>query len=292
MCVCSNHRAPGVSVCYIWQWVKQCLCGGCWRSEDQYLLCGGRSVPSELEVSLSRTTTFLRLTHLDEQSVCLSRFEYKEKGPWTLWWHHVLILILSTCIPLICRLCLAYGGSDVTRTFFWLLQRAGFPYRDCQLSNRLDCQLLQQLKETFCHLDQVCVFFSGKLLLNVISVNEASELFMLNFYPNLTASAIVMYSCILIYSKRFVFSTCSQQDTSGLQDHEFQTRFPEAPALLYQVRLGDEKLQVQYWKSVSSLWNSIILHLWSCGQQKNTTAEVVFTSKTHISSLGQNTKTE
>ncbi|XP_008413031.1 actin-related protein 8 [Poecilia reticulata] len=84
------------------------------------------------------------------------------------------------------RLCLAYGGSDVTRTFFWLLQRAGFPYRDCQLTSRLDCQLLQHLKETFCHLDQ---------------------------------------------------------DISGLQDHEFQTRFPEAPALLYQIRLGDEKLQ-------------------------------------------------
>uniref|UniRef100_A0A8C3AQL3 Actin related protein 8 n=1 Tax=Cyclopterus lumpus TaxID=8103 RepID=A0A8C3AQL3_CYCLU len=84
------------------------------------------------------------------------------------------------------RLCLAYGGSDVTRTFFWLLQRAGFPYRDCQLSSRLNCQLLQHLKETFCHLNQ---------------------------------------------------------DISGLQDHEFQTRLPEAPALLYQVRLGDEKLQ-------------------------------------------------
>ncbi|XP_062248080.1 actin-related protein 8 [Platichthys flesus] len=84
------------------------------------------------------------------------------------------------------RLGLAYGGSDVTRTFFWLLQRAGFPYRDCQLGSRLDTQLLQQLKETFCHLNQ---------------------------------------------------------DISGLQDHEFQTRFPEAPTLLYQVRLGDEKLQ-------------------------------------------------
>lgn len=59
------------------------------------------------------------------------------------------------------RLCLAYGGSDVTRTLFWLLQRAGFPYRDCQLSSRLDCQLLQHLKETFCHLDQVC--WSGVL---------------------------------------------------------------------------------------------------------------------------------
>ncbi len=59
------------------------------------------------------------------------------------------------CMCFLCRLCLAYGGSDVTRCFFWLMQRAGFPYRDCQLSNKLDCMLLQQLKESFCHLDQV-----------------------------------------------------------------------------------------------------------------------------------------
>lgn len=39
-------------------------------------------------------------------------------------------------------------------------------------------------------------------------------------------------------------SNYSKQDISGLKDHEFQTRFPEAPALLYQVRLGDEKLEV------------------------------------------------
>ncbi|XP_043089332.1 actin-related protein 8 isoform X2 [Puntigrus tetrazona] len=84
------------------------------------------------------------------------------------------------------RLCLAYGGSDVTRCFFWLMQRAGFPYRDCQLGNKLDCMLLQQLKESFCHLDQ---------------------------------------------------------DISGLQDHEFRTCFPDSPVLLYQLRLGDEKLQ-------------------------------------------------
>ncbi|KAM4721654.1 actin-related protein 8 isoform 1-T4 [Rhinophrynus dorsalis] len=84
------------------------------------------------------------------------------------------------------RLCLAYGGSDVTRCLFWLMQRAGFPYRECQLSNKLDCLLLQHLKETYAHLDQ---------------------------------------------------------DISGLQDHEFQVRHPDAPALLYQLRLGDEKLQ-------------------------------------------------
>ncbi|XP_069506089.1 actin-related protein 8-like [Ambystoma mexicanum] len=84
------------------------------------------------------------------------------------------------------RLCLAYGGSDVTRCLYWLMQRAGFPYRDCQLSNPLDCLLLQQLKETFTHLDQ---------------------------------------------------------DISGLKDHEFQVRHPDSPTLLYQLRIGDERLQ-------------------------------------------------
>lgn len=61
---------------------------------------------------------------------------------------------INVCI-IVFRVCLAYGGSDVTRTFFWLLQRAGFPYKECQLANRLDCQLLQHLKETLCHLEQV-----------------------------------------------------------------------------------------------------------------------------------------
>ncbi|XP_072328584.1 actin-related protein 8 isoform X1 [Scyliorhinus torazame] len=84
------------------------------------------------------------------------------------------------------RLRLAYGGSDVTRCFFWLMQRSGFPYRTCQLFNRMDCLLLQQLKETFCHLDQ---------------------------------------------------------DISGIQDHEFKVRQPDSPALLFQLRQGDEKLQ-------------------------------------------------
>lgn len=65
------------------------------------------------------------------------------------------------------RVCLAYGGSDVTRTFFWLLQRAGFPYRECQLNNRLDCQLLQHLKETLCHLEQVCIDQGGRVWLKV-----------------------------------------------------------------------------------------------------------------------------
>lgn len=71
------------------------------------------------------------------------------------------------------RLCLAYGGSDVSRCFYWLMQRAGFPYRECQLTNKMDCLLLQHLKETFCHLDQV---------------GAKSELTIFAFSKNLTIS--------------------------------------------------------------------------------------------------------
>lgn len=50
-CVCSNHCAPGVSLCHLWQWLKQCLCSGCGRPEDQCLLCRGWSVSPKLQVS-------------------------------------------------------------------------------------------------------------------------------------------------------------------------------------------------------------------------------------------------
>lgn len=104
----------------------------------------------------------------------------------------------------------------MTRCFFWLMQRAGFPYRECQLGSRLDCMLLQQLKETFCHLDQVC-----------LHVPHAID-----------TKGIFAYK---ISSIERLF----KQDICGLQDHEFRTRFPESPVILYQVRLGDEKLQVE-----------------------------------------------
>ena len=48
-----------------------------------------------------------------------------------------------------------FGGADITRCFHWLLTRCGLPYRDCRLSSRLDALLLQELKESHCHLEQV-----------------------------------------------------------------------------------------------------------------------------------------
>ena len=148
----------------------------------------------------------------------------------------------------LCRLCLSYGGADVTRTFFWLLQRAGFPYRECQLSNRLDCQLLQQLKELFCHLNQVCVCVCVCVCLNCGGGGIPNLLWgsggieswkRIGFELKGKFRELNMSKYYFIYSSFFI-----PQDISGLQDHEFRTRFPEAPALLYHIRLGDEKLQV------------------------------------------------
>lgn len=87
--------------------------------------------------------------------------------------HHLLYLLHQQVTPLPfspnSRLCLAYGGSDVSRCFYWLMQRAGFPYRECQLTNKMDCLLLQHLKETFCHLDQVGA--QSKLIIFVFRKN-------------------------------------------------------------------------------------------------------------------------
>ncbi|XP_041459448.1 actin-related protein 8-like isoform X2 [Lytechinus variegatus] len=52
------------------------------------------------------------------------------------------------------RVCMTYGGKDITRTFTWLLEKARFPYRECKPETTMDALLLIELKETFCHLDQ------------------------------------------------------------------------------------------------------------------------------------------
>ena len=53
------------------------------------------------------------------------------------------------------RLVMQYGSSDVTRCFHWLLARCSFPYRECRLNDRMDAMFMQELKENYCHLEQV-----------------------------------------------------------------------------------------------------------------------------------------
>lgn len=53
------------------------------------------------------------------------------------------------------RVRLEYGGADITQTFYWLLQKCAFPYKDCNDQNKLDSMLLRKLKEDFCHVNLV-----------------------------------------------------------------------------------------------------------------------------------------
>lgn len=50
------------------------------------------------------------------------------------------------------RMTLNYGGNDITRCFHELLEMTNFPYRTVDVSDPFDIQLLQELKETYCHL--------------------------------------------------------------------------------------------------------------------------------------------
>ncbi|XP_058461136.1 actin-related protein 8 [Malaya genurostris] len=55
------------------------------------------------------------------------------------------------------RVRLDYGGADVTQTFFWMLQKCAFPYKECDQKTPLDVVLLKQLKEEYCHVNlDVC----------------------------------------------------------------------------------------------------------------------------------------
>lgn len=40
-------------------------------------------------------------------------------------------------------------------TLNFIAIKVSFPYKDCDVNNRLDVLLLHELKETFCHLSQV-----------------------------------------------------------------------------------------------------------------------------------------
>ena len=59
----------------------------------------------------------------------------------------------DTISPRCARLTLDYGGSDITQVFYHLLKQRSFPYTDIRPESKLGGQLLQKLKELFCHLD-------------------------------------------------------------------------------------------------------------------------------------------
>lgn len=56
------------------------------------------------------------------------------------------------------RVRLDYGGGDIDQVLLMLLRKCGFPYRECSVQDSyVDAQLLDDIKERFCHLNaNVC----------------------------------------------------------------------------------------------------------------------------------------
>ncbi|XP_078341111.1 actin-related protein 8-like [Crassostrea virginica] len=52
------------------------------------------------------------------------------------------------------RVTMDYGGSDISRCFHSVIQRSGINLRELDLQTTVDCLLLQEMKETYCTLDQ------------------------------------------------------------------------------------------------------------------------------------------
>jgi actin-related protein 8 len=58
------------------------------------------------------------------------------------------------------RVCLQYGGDDITYFFIKLLRRSKFPYYEMDLNRVYDWLLAEEMKEKFCTLDEVSLLLS------------------------------------------------------------------------------------------------------------------------------------
>ncbi|XP_014251830.1 actin-related protein 8 isoform X2 [Cimex lectularius] len=55
------------------------------------------------------------------------------------------------------RIRLPYGGGDISQCLHWLLNRCGFPYKECDLTNNYDALLIEKIKQESCHVNlDVC----------------------------------------------------------------------------------------------------------------------------------------
>ena len=55
------------------------------------------------------------------------------------------------------RITMEYGGSDISRCLHWLLCRSGARLPAMKLTEATGILQLQEIKEAFCHLDQVSI---------------------------------------------------------------------------------------------------------------------------------------
>ncbi|CAG8721495.1 7162_t:CDS:10 [Cetraspora pellucida] len=83
------------------------------------------------------------------------------------------------CIP-DSRICLRYGGDDITTFFIRLLRKSKFPYAEMDLNRMYDWMLAEEMKEKFCTLDE-CFFYP-----HIINFHKKSA----EFPPKFTSHVI------------------------------------------------------------------------------------------------------
>lgn len=106
------------------------------------------------------------------------------------------------------RVRLNFGGADITQTFYWLLQKSCFPFKECNPLNQVHALLLHTLKEMFCHV-------------NLVSLIK-----------------------IKIFSLKSIFKIIyfTLKDICGSQEKRFIVRQPNHPTLQYLIQIGDEAI--------------------------------------------------
>ncbi|XP_071817516.1 actin-related protein 8-like [Apostichopus japonicus] len=138
------------------------------------------------------------------------------------------------------RICLAYGGRDITRCFTWLLERARFPYIECNPNRIMDTLLLIELKETFCHLDQD---FDGPQLLDfhVSFPNQPTFMYKMNLgEETMIAPMGLFYPEIFgIHGEEVTFTQQRNQgDPEDIHDEIFLLQTQAQPQQTPKARVG------------------------------------------------------
>ena len=92
-----------------------------------------------------------------------------------------------------------FGGSDISRCFHWQLGRSGINMRELDLRQPLDCTLLQDMKEEYCHLDQVSILYIALFYCTCIIGPPTAACLYAASWCNGESIAIIRYECLFFW---------------------------------------------------------------------------------------------
>ena len=111
------------------------------------------------------------------------------------------------------RITINVGGCDITAAFACLLKNGGFPYKNCNIDNRMDALLLQELKETYCHLDKSKKYINEEEF-TLCRPGQKSQLFFLILGVETMLSPMILFYHQVFKSPATHFWTKNPGDSS------------------------------------------------------------------------------